>query len=539
MKKFESQEPILEKDVMATIQVLGALLTKPSLLLEEKYKLNVEDFPEPFHKIMFSSIENMVKSGVQSFSYMTIDSYLVKYEQQYQLYLETNGAGWVQYAMTNVEIENFDVYYNTLKKFSMLRCLKEKRFDTRRIFDVTESNPARKEKVERDFYAMSLSDMVEKYEKDLNEIKEKFNADNSDGYGVQAGKDLKRLKEELKIAPEFGMNLASKKLTTICRGARLKKLYMRSAPSGFWKTRSAVADALTISIPWIYNLETGNWDRTGCDEPTLFITTELEISEIQTMCIAFVSGVNEEAILDGKYKEGEEKRVDEAIDIIEKSNFYIEYMPSFNIDTLEHIIKKHKFSHSVGFVFFDYLFASVKILTEMAHKTGGVKMREDNILLLAIDKLKFLANTLNVFIFTATQVNDSYKTATVIDQGVLRAAKSLADKIDIGYATLPLNAKDREAITPIVHSLRCREPNACVHVYKARRSKLSKVKLWVFFDAGTLRWTDCFVTNNDYELLNVDDTNIEIILEENVEEPMEILASQEEAVKEEEQSDWF
>jgi len=107
---------------------------------------------------------------------------------------------------------------------------------------------------------------------------------------------------------------------------------------------------------------------------------------------------------------------------------------------------------------------------------------------------------------------------------------------------LPLTAKDKEAITPIVHSLRCREPNTCIHVYKARRSKLSKVKLWVYFDMGNLRYYDCFVTNNDYELLNVDDTNIEIILEENVEDPIEIFntpSSQEEAVKEEEQSDWF
>ena len=529
----------IPRDKMSVVQVLGSLLKKPSLLLEEKYVFTLEDFPDKFHQILYGAIENLIKSGVQNFSFVTIDDFLSKYEKQYKTFTINRGNEWIQYAMLIAEVGNFDHYYNNLKKFSLLNSLSCKGFDTKRIYDFTEVNPSKIEKMQKQFDDMSISDVIEVFEQDINELKEVFSAESSDGYGVQAGYDMKKLKEELKIAPEFGMSLASKKLTTICRGARLKKLYMRSSPSGFWKTRSAVADALTISIPKIYNLEEGTWDYTGCCEPTLFITTELEISEIQTMVIAFVSGVDEEVILDGKYKGDEEKRVDEAIAIIEKSNFYIEYMPSFNIDTLEHIIKKHKFSHDIGYVFFDYLFASVKILTEMAHKTGGVKMREDNILLLAIDKLKFLANTLNVFIFTATQVNDSYKQVQTADQGVLRGAKSLADKVDIGYATLPITAKDKEAIMPIVHSLHCKEPNACVHVYKARRSKLSKVKLWVFFDAGTLRWTDCFVTNNDYELLNVDDTNIEVILEENIEDMAEMLVEPEAPMQEEEKQEDF
>ena len=92
---------------------------------------------------------------------------------------------------------------------------------------------------------------------------------------------------------------------------------------------------------------------------------------------------------------------------------------------------------------------------------------------------------------------------------------------------------------PIVHALRCKEPNCCMHVYKARRSKLSKVRLWAFYDAGTLRITDCFVTNNTYELLNVDDTNIELILEENIEDPYEDLPTEEAEGQEVSPSDWY
>ncbi len=417
----------IPRDKMSVVQVLGSLLKRPSLLLEEKYKFILEDFPEKFHQILYGAIENLIKSGVQNFTFMTVDDFLSKYEKQYKIYTINRGNDWIQHAMIIADINNFDYYYNNLKKFSLLSALSKRGYDTKRIYDSTEVNPTKIEKIQEKFDEMSLMDIAEFFEKDINELKEVYDANSGDGYGVQAGFELRKLKEELKASPEFGVNLASKKLTTICRGARLKKLYMRSSPSGFFKTRSAVADALTISVPRIFNIEKDCWETTGCNEPTLFITTELEISEIQTMVMAFISGVSEEKILDGKYTDTEEKRIEEAISIVENTGFYIEYMPSFNIDTLEHIIKKHKYSHNIGYVFFDYLFASVKILTEMATKAHGVKMREDNILLLAIDKLKYLANTLNVFIFTGTQVNDSYKTAQTADQGILRGAKSLAD----------------------------------------------------------------------------------------------------------------
>ena len=414
-------------DKMAALQVVGSLIKRPVLLMEEKYPLRLEDFPEKFHKIVFAAVENLIKSGAQSINFITIDDYLSRYESQYKTYTNNKGGDWIEEALSQAVPDNYELYYKRLKKASLVRALEDKGYNVKKLVDEAEVDPVKIEKNIARFLSMELSDIVEVFEKEINEIKENFNTGNGEGYGIQSGIGLKKLKEELKVTPEFGVNLASKKLTTICRGARLKKLYMRSSPSGYFKTRNAVSDALTISIPYVYNLEENKWDKTGCSEPTLFITTELEISEIQTMVIAFVSGVNEDKILDGKYTPEEEQRVDRAIEIIEKSNFYIEYLPLFNVETLESVIKKHKFAHNIGYVFFDYLFASVKILTEMSQKTGGVKMREDNILLLAIDKLKYLANTLNIFIFTATQVNDSYRSADTIDQGVLRGAKSLAD----------------------------------------------------------------------------------------------------------------
>lgn len=77
-------------------------------------------------------------------------------------------------------------------------------------------------------------------------------------------------------------------------------------------------------------------------EPALFISTELEADEIQSMIIAFVSGVNESKILDGKYSGDEEERVDKAIQFIESAPLYIEHIDDFDINDIENLIKRYK-----------------------------------------------------------------------------------------------------------------------------------------------------------------------------------------------------
>ena len=39
---------------------LGTLCVKPELLLNENYKLNVDDFGEQFYKIIYSAVNNII-----------------------------------------------------------------------------------------------------------------------------------------------------------------------------------------------------------------------------------------------------------------------------------------------------------------------------------------------------------------------------------------------------------------------------------------------------------------------------------------------
>ena len=140
---------------------------------------------------------------------------------------------------------------------------------------------------------------------------------------IQAGEGAMELLERLKVAPELGIPMYGPIINTILRGARLGKFYLRSGSTGAGKTRSMIGDACFFACDEYYNVYTNEWESIGPSEPTLFITTEQEEDEIQTMMIAFISGVNEENIITGKYGNGEWERVAYAVRVMQRAKLYI------------------------------------------------------------------------------------------------------------------------------------------------------------------------------------------------------------------------
>ena len=154
--------------------------------------------------------------------------------------------------------------------------------------------------------------------------------------------------------------------------------------------------------------------------PTLFITTEQELEEIQTMMLAFISNVNEEHIINGQYTDDEEERVLTAAKILKEAPLYVEELPDFSLKDVEDKIKKNIREHDVKFVFHDYIHTSLKILEEITRRSGGIRLREDNILFMLSTRLKDICNQYGIFIMSATQLNGDYKDAKVPDQNLLR-----------------------------------------------------------------------------------------------------------------------
>ncbi len=496
-------------DKRAILQCLGALMINPDLL--DEYLFDESDFNvEPFYEIIYSCIYNLYAQGVGKIDCYAIDSFISRYEKQYKIFEDNKGIEYCTDAMELCEIENFDYYYKRLKKFSCLRYYKSKGYDTRTIYDHTAVEPTQQEKEMERLDKFSISEIIDFIESELVINARRKYSLSSVSRGQLAGKGMLELKEKLKEEPEFGIPLQSTVLTTIARGARLKKIYIRSASSGGGKSRTAMADICNFSIPWYYDTNQNKWIYTGFSEPSLFISTELDEEELQTLIMAYVSGVEESHILDGCYDEGEEERVEQAIQYISSSPLYFEIINDFGIQDVVNIIKRYNREKDCLYFVFDYVHMSAKLITEVSSMSNGMRLREDQILFIFIDTLKNLCNKLNVFILTMTQLNGTYKDSVVKDETMLRGSKAMADRIDLGEISLPPTKGEMDGISNIIkNQINQPLPNLVRNLYKVRRGKLTRIKIWQYADLGTCRTKDLFVTDNDFNLIPMELTQVQ------------------------------
>ena len=273
-----------------------------------------------------------------------------------------------------------------------------------------------------------------------------------------------------------------------------------------------IADSCYIACNKIYDDTFGTWIKNGIQEPVLYITTEQDKNEIQTMMLAFLSNVNEEHIIYNEYEGNEKERVMEAAKILKDSPLYIRELPDFSLQDVENEIKKGIRDHDVKYIFHDYIHTSMKILEEITRRSGGVKLREDNILFMLSNKLKDICNQYGVFIMSATQLNGDYVDSKTPDQNLLRGAKSIADKVDYGSILLNVQDDDLVSLEKILNTRLFDTPTIKMSVYKNRRGRYKGVILWCKADLGTCRITPMFCTTYAYELVPIDD--IKITLEE-------------------------
>lgn len=272
-------------------------------------------------------------------------------------------------------------------------------------------------------------------------------------------------------------------------------------------TRTMIADVCQIGCNMIYD-ESFGWIKNGTAQPVLYITTEQELEEVQTMMLAFLSAVNEEHILNHRYEEGEEERVAKAVEVLKNGKVFVVELPDFSLSDLENIIKLNIRENNIKYVVFDYIMSSLKILGEVAGRAGGVRIREDNILFMMSRRLKDLANQYGIFVLSGTQLSGDWRDADTPDQNLLRGAKSIADSIDLGVHILPASEKDLENLAPILSANTFEKPNVKLSVYKNRRGRYKGVYLWCKADLGICRVKPMFCTSWNYEIQSIEDIKI-------------------------------
>ena len=66
-------------------------------------------------------------------------------------------------------------------------------------------------------------------------------------------------------------------------------------------------------------------------------------------------------------------------------------------------------------------------MEEISRKTGGIRLREDQILYMLAIRLKDIANELGIFVLSSTQLNADWENSKNGNQNLIRGAKAIAD----------------------------------------------------------------------------------------------------------------
>ena len=497
-------------DIPSIVQVIGCVYNNNSLLDDERYFFTEEDFTEDFHRILFEAIINLHQLGVKKIDLNSIEDYLEQRPKKKAIYVTNKGAEYLQKLENSSQLAAFDYYYNRMKKMTLMRMYQNLGMDLSWLYDINNIlNIKKKEAQEAWLDNTSLVEIADIIDKKILDIRLRYVEDAEEG-ATQAGEGGLELLERLRQTPELGYPLYGPLINTVTRGARLKKFYLRSAATGVGKTRAMIADACSIACDEIYDLTQGKWIKNGTKEPTIFITTEQELEEVQTMMYAFLSGVDEEHILTGEYLAGEWERVVYAANLINNSPIYVQELPDFSLQDIENTIKKGIRDYNVKYIFFDYIHTSMKILSEVSSKTGVKGLREDNILFMISIRLKDLCNQYGVFILTATQLNADYVSAQQYDQNLLRGAKSIADKIDCGMIMLEVSQEDLNTLDAVLKKEGFEAPTIKISIYKNRRGRYKSVLLWCKANRGTCRIEPMFMTNYQYQIIPIEDLKITV-----------------------------
>lgn len=495
-------------DRHATMYVLGCLLQDPSLVEDIDRPLSVEDFDfERAYQVIFSAIYNLRMDGREgSLDPAAIDAYLTGYPEQYNALKDINLVDFLRQMKEISQLDAYDYYYHIVRKFSLLRYYEEKGLDTRAIYDTTKLDEDERTK----FLKYTEEDIIDLVESTLVISPSMKYCTNTLSTDIQASDGMEDLIQELMSTPDVGIPMNNDFLSSVARGARLGCLYMRSAPSGFGKSRLAAGDACKFAVPYVYDVKQNKYIYTGCCQPTVYISTEMTVDEIQSLFIAAVSKVDEAKILNGICNKEELKRIREAIQYIKESPLYIIHIPDFSITDITNEIKKYNREYGVQYFIFDYIHSSLRLMGEINNRSGG-GLKEYQMLLVFATELKSLAQKLNIFILTASQLNAEAQTATYKDANLLQGSKALANKLDVGVISIAPNKTELKKIDNILAHRFDPVPNLVYWIYKLRRGKYTRIIIWSYVDLGTMSERPLFVTDYDMNLIDIDITKIEMV----------------------------
>ncbi|HAU86527.1 MAG TPA: hypothetical protein DCW90_13840 [Lachnospiraceae bacterium] len=277
-------------------------------------------------------------------------------------------------------------------------------------------------------------------------------------------------------------------------------------------TRMAVADICGLCVDLMWDDEAQDFiPNPNYQGNGFFIHTELaQRTEMQPMFLACVANVPSNTITMGRCTEEERKRVIKAGEIIKNCNLRLIDMPDFTSANIDRKIKECVEGYGATYGCFDYMMLNSALSMEYRANTG-VQAREDMALRGLATDLKAYAEKYNVGLLTMTQTNGAEKQMDFPDESCISSSKASRTKVDFGCVVLP--AKDRPKEMKLVEPFikhkgglnSAIKPNRITYIHKSRFGEYQdrKLKIFHYFDMGTMRNTDFFVCDSYNKFVSI------------------------------------
>lgn len=489
---------MIQADRHTIIQILGGLMNKPSILNDvDKYNLETIDFPLQLDKYIFATIYNLYVGGAERIHAIDVLNELNNNAAAKVLVEKENGQIFLQDCEANAEADNFSFYYNKLKRINLVRDLKKDGYDVSDIYSENTFDDDY-DKIMKEFEKLTPTDIINKIKLKFIKHEERYSTNIMVREGNPAD-GIRDLIKKLKEKPDIGCPLIGDIFNTVTRGGRKGKLYIRSAGSGIGKSRRMVGDACNLAYPIRYDTVSREWICTGNCEKVLYVMTEQEEEEIDTMILAYLTGYNEDMFKYGTYTEAEMPRIEIAMQIMEKykDNFLYANIPDPCASVVKNLFRKYNLQYGVEHFFYDYIFSSPAMLNEYR----DLKLNENVCLRLFTTTLKNLAVELKSFVMTATQLSvdeEADKKGGFKNYNRAQGSKSIVNTCDC-FAIM-----SRPTVDELNQISKFRDafgymPNLIIDISKNRGGRHNNIRIWCYYDAGTCLTKDLFVTTANME----------------------------------------
>lgn len=473
---------------------LGCIFQNCQLLNNEKYPLSKASFEgNEWHLRLYQACLYMARHGGHVITAVDLYKIAESDKSVKELFDANNTQDFVEVVKSLAEIDNYEFYWESLRKCELLNTYKKSGFDTAQF--------------ENSIDKYRLSEIVDYYDGLIINIKKQFYQDSSTTE-IRAGDGFENVKERFKADPLFGATSFSKYLNTAARGWRKGQLTMFGCASGTGKTALGLYNLALVCCPMLWSDEAQDFVANPCYQHESGLVIQYELNgeeELTPKLVASISGVGCYHILNGKYEEGEEARVDKAIEILHDSNIYIVTMPQFTNDKLKACIRDYRLNHNVRYVVFDYVSQQATVSSDIAKK-NGVATRSDQVLADIVSNLKDIAIENDVAILTFCQTNAAVNSQEILDAGCMAGSRAMQDKLDVGGIIMPLRKTEKEVADMIFeakgnkYGVHC---NRVCHLFKVRfGSGIQNLKIWFNIDLNTGRVHDMWVTDSDNKPLD-------------------------------------